>query len=722
MKKIKLYIFTVLLLIASCTVQKPTCDNISNLDYNKRCNVKNAHYIKEPTMANKAAIIGGALTGAYLGSKSNLITYQRGTETKNLIIANVTIGAVAGYATVQLFNFIVGQGKYIECKNSIDWANEVNKDFIVISPDDNTNFRVMHNSIESNYIVKNIKDVYDFHTAFPNSNYSNDVIKKSISVVSRAELLELINLYPNCSNLLDIKKEYVNQSSNINDLFDAFNKFPETKIDIEKNALVFTNSLIEIDTYIKRFPNGNYYTKMENKSISYINTLVDAKYYDKIFKEKTYGDIVEEKIAKTVKNTNQTKKFDDFYKDSKFAHIIINNLYPKSSRNNLETLIQIYPNNTLSQNMRVQYLALSNTITQCQQVAELYPSLATDATNKAATYVNSLSTFNNFKENFQDTVIINNSITKLYPNFNRSDLYKLINNNQEYPDIYKLKLKYLELSKTIAECKEVAQKLPEISDLAETKAVSLCVDISSCNNYLNYFPNGVNEDKIKNRLVKFNKKAFNEYVTKIKTKIKNKNYLSAKNYFDKAKEYIITNEDRVIYNKLYETLFVSAKVDFDAYISSANSYISRENFDNAINSLNNAKNCILNNNDQQTYNSALSSYKYKYNDYVQRNTNWTWNYKYNYKNNDGTLVYNLTIYKNSSKYKEKTFFITYHPYEDVYNKAYYDVYFSFREHIVTFYPDQKKGYVSCGSYHYYGTSLDDCVDFAIKACINQKYK
>ena len=250
-----------------------------------------------------------------------------------------------------------------------------------------------------------------------------------------------------------------------------------------------------------------------------------------------------------------------------------------------------------------------------------------------------------------------------------------------------MKLRYLDLSKTIRECKEVANNFPEIANLASKKAKPL----------------------IDEQIAKAKKAILNEWISYAKRCIAN------------AKEYIINDDIKSQIAVLETDLQTASKKAFDKYISLANSKISSENFDNAKKHLNNAESCIINDNQRQTYNLTLSSYKYKYDDYIKRNTSWTYGYKYQYKS-DGALIYNLNIYKNSSKYKEKSFFIRYHPYEDVYNKAYYDVYFGLGENIVTFYPDQRKGYVTSGNSDYYGSSLDDCVDFAIKAYIKQKYR
>lgn len=713
--KQKLVLIFLIIFISGCVVNKPSCDYASKFDYNKRRTLSNPHYIKEPSALGYITVASFTVIGGYLGYKSGFIEYQKSSEVVFSNISNTIIGSFIGLASSELINFILGQGKKNPSKDPEKWLHKVNEEYILLSHNSDISYKIIHKSAESNYTVNNLQDVHDFKNAFPESNYSNEIVTKSIIVLNREELLKLMKIYPDYPKIINIKKEYIYRSENITSLFEAFDKFPETNIDIEEYAIVYLSSLNAIEIYIKRFPNGKNYTKVEHKTIEFINNLQDAKYYDKIFQNKSYADDVELKVAKSISNIYEAEQFNQFYSKSKYANIIINNLYQKISRNHLKRLIAIYPNNKITPKMKTQYLKISNSITECAQASKLYPITSNDALLKATKYVNSLNSFRTFKKYFKDTTATNNLITNLTKNCNRDDLYEYITENPSYPKTEELKVKYVQLSKTIEECKQAASSFPVIAVIAENKAASLTNDILSCKQFLTAFPNGNNYSKVNTKLNNFAKNKFEYFIQIAKRKINDENYTEANENIEYAKDYIVDNKDREVYNETVKKLNDETQTSFANYIRNAKNYINNKNFDKARTQLEYAEIYIANSENLATYNTAVKNFNNKYQNYLDANPTWTWKLEKDDYNGweDDQMEYNLIIYKNSEEYKRIWLPIYYNKHSGNYDlgnmfEVYLGLYSPSSEHCV------------CSKSYYYLT-LTECIEKAIKEYMYSNY-
>ena len=116
--------------------------------------------------------------------------------------------------------------------------------------------------------IKNYDDFNDFITAFPNSGNKDEIILATANnIVSRAELNSIIQKFPASPSTAQLKKEYVSRSSTIIDLFDAAEKYPETNLNIEELGSKLVNSVSNLQSFYKKFPNSVYLEQLLEKVI-----------------------------------------------------------------------------------------------------------------------------------------------------------------------------------------------------------------------------------------------------------------------------------------------------------------------------------------------------------------------------------------------------------------------------------------------------------------------
>lgn len=263
LKNIGVYALVVIL-SAACYTQKPhiQVDNTSILyDYNKKVSVKDASFIHKRSFIGKIVNVGVIGTGAYLGYAMAPFKQQVQFEKKPIDALNITSGALAGAGLILLTDLIMGNNteKNITEKQIQSWISKANKDYYYLNGNA-SNFTMIDSKIQSTYEVRNLQDVKDFSTVFPNSPYTDEVIKKSLSVLSREEWPTLIALFPTKEQILQVKKQYIEGSPTYDELIAAFDRYPIEMNEVDKEKLYLrhianANDLIK---FRKRFPNTPY--------------------------------------------------------------------------------------------------------------------------------------------------------------------------------------------------------------------------------------------------------------------------------------------------------------------------------------------------------------------------------------------------------------------------------------------------------------------------------
>ncbi len=335
-----------IVIFTGCVVYKADSTSISTPDYNQRVNISGAHYDNVITPIGVSSIAASTIGGGYYAYQSNLLKYNSGIEQKTSTVGNAIIGAAIGFGTSYAITKLIGWGNTKKVTDKSEWIRRANDSFRLLSTNQyNSNFKAINIKVESNFQAKNLSDVKEFKSAFPKSTYSDVIVKQSIPVVSRVQLLELIDLYPNNSSLTDIKKEYIIRSTTIDELFASDDKFSNIDLNIENKASDMVASLTDAKKFVDRFKNTNstYLTVVENKSLNFISNIEDCKIFNSIFPK------------------------------SNLLNSIVDKLVNKLNRADLPALINLYPTTSSIINAKTQYVISSNSIGDFFVALDKYP-------------------------------------------------------------------------------------------------------------------------------------------------------------------------------------------------------------------------------------------------------------------------------------------------------------------------------------------------------------
>jgi len=450
-----IYIFITILIFNSCTIYKPDSGSLTTADYNQRVEVSNAHFDKVLTPIGVGSFIVGSASVGFLGyamtqNSNYFVDYNSGGK-QNLPVAGAVLGAFTGFTISYLLNKSVGLGNYKTPTNPDEWIKKANKNFLLVSQTSSSNFKVIHKTAETNYISKNIQDARDFAKVFPKSSNENSVVIQSGKVVSRSEIPELINLFPTNTNNTDIKFRYLTLSSTVNECIEAKNLYSIVDADAEKKASGLVLNITDVKTFKTNYPKSTYMNDVVNLAMSKI-TIAELPTLVDLFPKSQYSDL-------TALTTVQKKYID---------------------------------NNTSS---------LTTYLNSVDKYTTIYTKAEVE--KKSAGLVQNYTDAKMFKNRYTVSSSYNKDVfTNAQKAITRSEIPQLIT---LYPDldsltILKAKKLYAEKSSTIAECYNAYQTYPEIKESADKKASTLTSDITSCNSYFSYFPDGIYISSVKTKL------------------------------------------------------------------------------------------------------------------------------------------------------------------------------------------------------------------------------
>ncbi len=274
MKKSIIFL-SVIIFLSSCSIYRPDSQSITKLDYNKRVNIEGAHFDKTLTSIGISSFVVVTAGGGYLGylatQNSDYFAEYKNTDKRNYSIAGGVLGAFVGFTSAYLLNKAFGWGKTKRPYSPEQWIKKANKHYVLINETSNTDFEIMHKSSESDYKVKNIKDARDFVTAYTaDSRYANSTAQQTLDNpgISRENYIELMQLFPSNPYMLNMKKHYVRLSPTVSSLFGAYDRFPETELDIERKATNLVTNFYDAKIFNNRFPRSIYNKKVIIKALN----------------------------------------------------------------------------------------------------------------------------------------------------------------------------------------------------------------------------------------------------------------------------------------------------------------------------------------------------------------------------------------------------------------------------------------------------------------------
>ncbi len=411
MKKYTFYIL-IIIILSSCVTMRPDAVSISEPDYNKRKTVHNAHYDHVLTPIGVGSMVVAAGIGSVAGYKSNMFTYYDENTQKKIGVGGMLIGGSTSFIIARYLNQAFGWGKITYPETAQKWVEDVNKEYKYTRTIDAENFVIIHQSVEANYIVKNIQDAKDFATAFPNSKYNDKIVSASASVVERDDIPELIILFNNANNLSLLKKQYIVLSTSTVECIEAKNKYSELNKDAEKKASEKICSYNDLKLFKDNYPSSSHMNSSIGnalKTVSYIeipkitslfsdrqysnlSNLESAKntYIQKsksslslyIAATKKYPDIytkktIEKESANLVKSYTDASVFkNEFGAYSSYSNVTFSNALKYCSQNEIPYLLNLFKNIKYynKENAKIEYIKLSKTPRDFISAIKKYPN------------------------------------------------------------------------------------------------------------------------------------------------------------------------------------------------------------------------------------------------------------------------------------------------------------------------------------------------------------
>lgn len=253
MKRILIYI-SIGLLLQSCLTNKPDSRSVSNPDYNGRVLINDPHYVKKTNAIGHTVVAASTVGGALAVKQMGLIQKQNGDITTSNDAANLALGAVIGFSTSILGNYLMGKNKKVSFDNSRNWLNSANRKYTYYSDASGTAFYAIPRKSEFSYNCKDFDDFKGFHNAFPNSSNKDKVYSQALSNVARTEIPFLLQIDKKTPFATETKLRYYEMSNSVSELIEATELYPNVKFDKIDKGLQLTRSYSDLDLMVKNFP------------------------------------------------------------------------------------------------------------------------------------------------------------------------------------------------------------------------------------------------------------------------------------------------------------------------------------------------------------------------------------------------------------------------------------------------------------------------------------
>lgn len=300
-------------------------------------------------------------------------------------------------------------------------------------------------------MVHDIPSLKTFYKKFPKSRNYETTVKKMISDLKREELLTILELYPGISFSTKIKENYAKQSRNLEECVESLRLFPE------------------LATYL----------------------------------ESTFRDYV--------KDVSDAQEFHHFYPESRYDEAIVQEITEKSGRNELLQLIKVFPDVPSIAKTKEKYVKSSPNLGSFLDALSLFPEWNLNAAQDGIQYITNLKDAKLYRQRFTDTTLYENAYLKgLKEIKDKKDILQL---NFAYSDLDSAILaqgrtKYVDLCKTIMDCRKAADLFPEMSEVIELKAFQMVSNFEGCNEYIQNFHNSPYTREVKEKSRYFLQKDF----------------------------------------------------------------------------------------------------------------------------------------------------------------------------------------------------------------------
>ena len=405
--KILINIMVLSLLVSSCTTARiqhyPPKEETSN----GLLEIRNPHYKKKINVLGYATMLGSAVSLGYLGYANPFVKYNSKTKEVKSPEASATIAGLTGLGIVITGNYAIGKkGKLSYLENDPNefkkWAGKYSKNYkVVISKSNRSKLLLINRNAEQYYTFRTMEDVDIFVESFPNSDHILLVCSRSYKNLNYTDLptlLDKVNI-TGSSVEKEIKLHYINNSSTLSEYISALKLYSNVKENPYADGIDYIGSMVDVAKYTEYFSTPDK-SRLIEKAVNFATTFNTVKYFNTEFPSNPYYDKV------------------------------ILDAIPNSSDNELEELVNLFPNSSSIAKVKEEYIlraSNANSFIERNAKYDFYnfnSSYILSNTNECKSFVLSLKNNDKIPEQNKNTFIASASevlLSEKYKSTNTAD-------------------------------------------------------------------------------------------------------------------------------------------------------------------------------------------------------------------------------------------------------------------------------------------------------------
>lgn len=332
-------IFKILILavlISSCTSARIQYYAPDEETSNGLLEIRNPHYKNKVNFLGYTGTIGTAAGLGYLGYENPFVKYNSKNDEVASQGASSAVSGLTGLGVGITLNYAVGGKDRLshldnDYSDFSEWAGKYSRDYKVVQSRSNpSRLLLINKNAEQYYTFRNMDDVDIFLEAFPNSNHLPLVCARSYEKLPYTDLptlLEKVNISGSAVEK-DIKLHFINQSQTLSEYITALDMYPNIKDDPFEDGIEYIGSMIDVAQYTNYFstPDEN---RLIEKAVNYATDFQSVKYFNTQFPSNPYFDQV------------------------------ILDVIPASTERELEELIELFPNSTAIEKVKIEFVLRS---------------------------------------------------------------------------------------------------------------------------------------------------------------------------------------------------------------------------------------------------------------------------------------------------------------------------------------------------------------------------
>jgi len=393
--KILIKFIVIGMLISSCTTSRIQHYEPKAETSNGLLEIRNPHYKKKVNFLGYATMAGFAAGLGYLGHTNPFVKYNSNNELVNNPEASAAIAGLAGLGLAITGNYTLGQKDKLSYLENTPtefkkWARKYNKNYkVVTSRSYKSTLLLINKNAEQFYTFRNMEDVDIFIESFPNSNHNVLICSRSyknLPYVDLPTLLDKVNIKGSTIEE-EIKLHFINSSRTLSEYISALKLYPDIKEDPYSDGIDYIGSMVDVAKYTEYFSTPDR-SRLIEKAVNYATTFNAVKYFNSEFPSNPY-----------------------------FGKVILD-LIPTSSDNELEELINLFPNSNSINKVKEEYILRTNNAYSFIERNSIYKfynfKKSYDLINSKECKSFILSIKNNGKIPEQNKNILINSATEVY--------------------------------------------------------------------------------------------------------------------------------------------------------------------------------------------------------------------------------------------------------------------------------------------------------------------